>query len=198
MFNLGGDDKEKLKQNMEEIKKLVESDQGSSTENTSEQDLQPPKEQETEQIPSNNLEQDTEIKDSIQTHEQKAEPQPAQQNTEQKQVQNQNLQQETKPSSDFKKDLNSISNEVRGLKHSKEPAPRNPTPPTGNTLFLEVDEFNQVKEMVEEMRYLSREVEDLMSHLEKGIEDSRRFESEVSQVLNEFSDRRKRINSSIN
>ncbi len=189
MFNLGGDDKEKLKENMEEIKQLVESkeENSSQADNTSEDSFNPSENQQ------NNHSSD--IADNL---EQTQKPEPSKQKDTVGQAQA-SKKLVNQPSKEFKTDLKSISNEVRGLNRSKNNPSHKPTPPNNdNTLFLEVDEFNHVQEMVEEMRYLSREVEDLMSHLERGIEDSRRFESEVSEILNEFSDRRERIESSIN
>ena len=172
MFDLGGDDKEKLKENMEEIKRLVESKDGGEAsppqpDTVSEEEPTPP-------APQPEPSPDT---GTASTHETVFDT----------------------SSEEFKRDLRSISEEVQSLDKSKEfHRKRSSSSHEGGTLFLEIDEFNHVKGMVEEMRYLSREVEDLMGQINNGIEDSRRLESEASEVLNEFSDRRDRIESSIN
>jgi hypothetical protein len=66
-----------------------------------------------------------------------------------------------------------------------------------DTLFLEVDEFNEIEDMVSELKYLSREMKDLMDNLEGGVEEDRRIESEAQDVLDEFEKRRDVIESAI-
>jgi len=70
-------------------------------------------------------------------------------------------------------------------------------PASGDKLFIEVDDFQNIKEQVEEMKYLSREAKDLMSNLEEGLDRDRRVEGEIQDVLKDFSDRRESIQSSI-
>ncbi|MFP4229650.1 MAG: hypothetical protein ACLFRK_00745 [Candidatus Nanohaloarchaea archaeon] len=169
MFNIGGDDKEKLKENMEEIREMVNSKK--QVEETEEPEPSMPPEQKEE----NTVPQETPETGGLQ----KERPH---------QEQEQEDERPTGLSSgrDTKQHLKSISSEIKDIDREEE-----------ETLFIEVDEFQNVQEMVEEMKYLSREMKDLMESLEDGVEEDRRVEGEAEEVLNEFSKRRENVQSSL-
>jgi len=206
MFNLGGEDKEKLEENMEEIKKLVNSEDPEDQ----------PQENSPEQIPDNIPNDDSE---EFEEPEPDFEPNPVDQNEDMAEpsdleFENQDFDPQSAVDSidtpesngerqntvkqrndEFKANLENISNEVKELNKSA----KSPEPPrsSSDTLFIEVDEFKEIRERVEEMKYLSHEVKDLMSGLEDGLDEDRRMESEAQNVVNDFSDRRKAIESAI-
>lgn len=204
MFNLGGDDKEKLKENMEEIRDLVNSQSEAENQGS-----------ETQEQPSTEPDKDfdqikDQVENQVETQKPPAKKQPSQsdqtetpsrtrnknrqgaqrdfptKNQEQSEGSDLGLDSED---SDMKEHLESISSEVKKMEDGERPS--------GETLFLEVDEFNQVETMVEEMKYLSREMKDLMDNLEDGVEEDRRVEGEAQDVLDEFAERREKIQSSI-
>jgi len=208
MFNLGGEDKEKLEENMEEIKQLV----------NSEDPKDQPQQNSPEQIPDNTPQDDSEEfeepepdfepePDLVDQNEQIKEPNDLEFedqdfdsgsameniNIDNSDVERQNT---VKQRDDqFKANLENISNEVKEL--NKSATSPEPSKSGGDTLFIEVDEFQEIRERVEEMKYLSHEVKDLMSGLEDGLDEDRRMESEAQNVVNDFSDRRKAIESAI-
>jgi len=58
------------------------------------------------------------------------------------------------------------------------------------TIFLTVDHFDQLQDRIEEMRYLSEEIGDVVDHLEAGVSEDKRTENEAQQLLEDFSNRR--------
>ena len=251
MFNLGGNDKEKLKENMEEIKDLVNSQEKGSSQGPQElmNGGQSPQQQENENRQPSNPDQGA---DSQPDNDPQLNPQEGmdnelpsdsqdmgqEMNDLQNAINNQGTAQETdRPDMEQKNNTqpqnNSLDsgldssgsefNSSRGLgednlnnsdsssrdsgsslsgfQSDQRPdlSEESDKPDSdGDTLFLEVDEFNRVQEMVDEMKYLSREMNDLMENLEGGVEEDRRIESEAQDVIDEFSQRREHIESSIN
>lgn len=200
MFNLGGDDKEKLKENMEEIKDLVNSQHAGNSEINSEPNHQPPEEKPEPDVPD---ELDGDLSSQIKSAQQLDLDEPQE---EPKQNKSRNSSRENSDN-DLRNDLKSISNEVKKMdkpkgsktKSSSQNQHKSMSRPSGDgeTVFLEVDEFQDVKGKVEEMRYLSREIKDLVGNLEEGVDEDRRIESEAQDVLNDFADRRESIQNSI-
>lgn len=174
MFNIGGGDKEKLKENMEEIKELINEQEEAA--------------EEVEQA----VNQEVEPEDPIET------PEPSE-------IQEQSFEGETSESPASTDDREPLEQRVsegpqsapdstQGLKSKLEEdhvqRPENESEP----LFLNVQEFEDVKGMVDEMKYLTKELEDLMSDLQGGVQEDRRIEEEAKEVVQEFSERREGIN----
>jgi len=243
MFNLGGNDKEKLKENMEEIKDLVNSQEAGNSmpqQGTQPQDSGEP---ENNSQPVENISPDKTAQPDVssqldQTEASQMDSNQAQMNSmgqqEKSGLENNNQDVESgsgfRPvSEDSPKDsskgksqqsselgtressgrrfssdssleekLNNFSSQRDQSQELDMDADDQSPTGSGETLFLEVDEFNQVQEMVDEMKYLSREMNDLMENLEGGVEEDRRIESEAQDVIDEFTQRRKNIEASIN
>ncbi len=224
MFNLGGDDKEKLKENMEEIKDLVNSQQsdknsaGGVQEDNSQLDSPPV----SEDVPENKSldgDRDTSIPDETVQNQLRPDNNQGNSNFESESISQENVSQEPRfgnqgPESESKSfnnqeagstgNLESKLSKIKGTRssdaennvsHGEPDQGLNDSP--RDTLFLEVNEFNRIQEMVDEMKYLSREMNDLMENLEGGVEEDRRLESEAQDVVDEFSQRRDHIESSI-
>ena len=236
MFNLGGNDKEKLKENMEEIKDLVNSQESGNS--MPQQENQP--ENSVEQENDSQLEEgiSAEKKGQLDISSQLDQSESSQMDSNQVQPQNsmnhqensglQNNTQDMESGSGFRPVSEDGSTESSNIGAGDSPQSRSSSDSnfeekldnfnsqrdqsqeldvesedqapkgSGETLFLEVDEFNQVQEMVDEMKYLSREMNDLMENLEGGVEEDRRIESEAQDVIDEFAQRRKNIEASIN
>lgn len=60
-------------------------------------------------------------------------------------------------------------------------------------LFIRRQKFEKAREMITEMLYLSREIEDVVAELETGLERDSRTESEIRQLLDEFEDDRAEV-----
>ena len=237
MFNLGGNDKEKLKENMEEIKDLVNSQEAGNSMPEPQQEAQPEETVEPENNSQpNNISAKQNAQPDVSSQLDQSGQEPSQMNSNQSQPKNsmnqqgnsglQNNNQDIESGSGFRpvsddsqssglggnegsegrsssnsnleeklNNFNSQRDQSQELDvESDDQAPKG----SGETLFLEVDEFNQVQEMVDEMKYLSREMNDLMENLEGGVEEDRRIESEAQDVIDEFAQRRKNIEASIN
>ena len=203
MFNIGGDDKEKLKENMEEIRNLVNSESDQEDPEPAQESADMPKQQGQQgmdQMPSDgqqNMNQAASAVDQTSGASQRRSISPAD-NSEPNRPErlsnsstnnNSSSQKNLSSREDMKNHLESISNEVKKMEEGERSS--------GDTLFLEVDEFNEVQTMVEEMKYLSREMKDLMDNLEDGIEEDRRVEGEAENVVEDFSERREKIQSAL-
>lgn len=237
MFNLGGDDKEKLKENMEEIKELVNSqEQGGSPspqelmDNSQDSAPEPQEDSPDRQTPNLNQQSDSQMNPESETNNDRSSNSQDSMNQDLNNLQNainnqsQNNQETESEPNLGQSSRNNNFDSSRGLNNNS-PSSQNPGSRDSNssslsgvksnsdrpdlsdqhrddegseTLFLEVDEFNRVKEMVDEMKYLSREMNDLMENLEGGVDEDRRIESEAQDVIDEFSQRREHIESSIN
>jgi len=206
MFNIGGDDKEKLKENMEEIRNLVnsESEQEEGLEQESvdmpEQAEQPDMDGMESESQQDINQQPSKVNQESRASQQRSfSPADQSRSNERKglagqaamdnQSESPSGQKSLSSRKDMKNHLESISNEVKKMEDGERSA--------GDTLFLEVDEFNEVQTMVEEMKYLSREMKDLMNNLDEGIEEDRRVEGEAENVVEDFSERREKIQSAL-
>jgi len=262
MFNLGGDDKEKLKENMEEIKELVnsqaaegniseeglesapqnaqpqtqnQSEPGSSEEhkhtgiaeikeeiesaihrgksnqeNTGDnqnisaeaseermQSLDPQGRPPVENNSANTVEnaQDNMLDSSV---DESASSQPTNEfedSSMNQTVENTGIEDSGSQSRNFDQELEGLNQENR-FNDSNASNPGAPSS-NGDKLFIEVDDFKNIKEKVDEMKYLSREMKDLMANLEDGIDEDRRLQGEAQDVLKDFSKRRESIQASI-
>jgi len=238
MFDLGSGDKEKLEENMEEIKKLVNEGNQGNQEETLEDEIEPEfnQEQETESFQTDNTNQ---FKDNLQqgqnslnqsqNNQQPVSQQPIQdnQNMEEQPIQdNQNIQEQPVQDSmnaeegsndvtldrEFQEMQEELRNEITSIKNQQDLHQSQRQHKTQqerqesveeeisaepnleeNPLFLEVDRFEEIKNMVEEMHYLTNEMNDVMQHLEAGIQEDQETSTEAQQIIQEFEARREKI-----
>lgn len=247
MFDLGNNDKEKLEENMEEIKELVSEnsqetssrEENHSTENKElfdnlEQELgdenltNEPVKQNKQNIEdfNNNSNQ----KDNEGENKENKEKKKEKHNDEFKQMQ-QELEEEIKTIEDSKNNTNSKRQpqQERSIPSTQESDSIQKETDTGNkmsskgdsrstrdkqikdvseenissgktennAIFLDVENFDEVKKMVQEMEYLTRELGDVVSHLETGIEEDNKTVKESDEIIQEFQARREKIQTTL-
>lgn len=244
MFDLGNGDKEKLEENMEEIKQLVnegkdvDKDQNTEglegldedfnpdidaedsfqPENTAEEPRDQPNSnfnQENSLQSNNNLEDTGEAfnpENGQEEFNQEAQDMPDQEE----------LRQTDELDEEFEEMREELQNEISSIKDTQESHDRLRQHTEDNTsqekaeesqqvkskslgmneerdegreepLFLEVENFEDMKQMVEEMHYLTTEMDDVMNHLEAGIEEDQETVTEAKEIVNEFEERRGKI-----
>jgi len=243
MFGIGGEDKDKLKENMEDIKQMV---------NSSTPDQQPPQKQqkETDELgedfpqgfeednssPDQNINQTQSFSQDPDQTEQNDLSEPSEKSfeerfqTEEKSdtlTQRQNQQQNKKQHNGDAPDevakafdsppqnQENSSNEQNTPQQAQEPQSQQNQDRSANstaknnldsrlndsipepaetkqinvpeidkgTLFIRRQKFESAKNMIREMRYLSREIEDVVNQLERGIEEDRATEKEAKELL---------------
>lgn len=64
-------------------------------------------------------------------------------------------------------------------------------------LFLKEEEFREVREMVEEMSYLSREMQDNLDRMKKSVRKERETSKNVNELIEAYSERRSTIETTI-
>lgn len=64
-------------------------------------------------------------------------------------------------------------------------------------LFLNEDEFREVREMVEEMSYLSREIQDNLDRMKKSVRKERENSKNINELIDAYSERRSSIETAI-
>jgi regulator of replication initiation timing len=57
-------------------------------------------------------------------------------------------------------------------------------------LFIRRQKFESAKNMIEEMRYISREIEDVINQLGRGIEEDRETERQAKNLLHKLDEDR--------
>jgi hypothetical protein len=222
MFNIGGDDKEKLEENMEEIKKLVNQDSqepeeaendtaeeqgsevhqklGSPDEDFGEPDIQDQDIQQNQAEPELS-EPEAQRNEQVEQQGQNQQPVNDQQDApNQKQnVQDQVADEDLDRLHDEIKDQISEIEQDRDRGRSgaiSEPETHEESASTSGSeepLFLDVERFEDIRQMVEEMHYLTTELDDVMEHLEAGVEEDQETVGEAGQIVDEFQARRDRI-----
>ncbi len=65
------------------------------------------------------------------------------------------------------------------------------------TLFLREEEFRSIRERLEEMNYLTQEMEDSMKSMKKTVRRERDVSKNAKELVNAFSDRRSGVESTI-
>lgn len=60
-------------------------------------------------------------------------------------------------------------------------------------LFLKRQKFKRARQMVEEMRYLSEQIEGTLNGLEKGIQEDQNIEKDIRNMLHEFEGSREEV-----
>ena len=270
MFNIGGDDKEKLEENMEEIKEIVNEGNGQpenpadteqeagdlsgiqnsdlqgdlssddsinqdasentfsseqssingelgnqtsqnfdQSQNRSQQNPAPERGQaQTNQPPANNSPiQNNRVKGQHQQDNQsgnqrgrqREERRPARGERDNKQTQGEDSTDELEEIQDqLKNKISSLENQQTSsrLNEASEKEEKEEDL-SEETLFLEVEKFEDIKNMVEEMHYLTTEMDDVMKHLENGIEEDQGTMDEAEEIVSEFQARRDKIETTL-
>ncbi|MFB6209543.1 MAG: hypothetical protein ABEJ56_05410 [Candidatus Nanohaloarchaea archaeon] len=181
MFGFGGDEKDKLEENMKEIKDLIESHgENDEKDEKIEESGQELEEGQKKDFAAESLDIDTgEQQDSGQATGSKM-PGPD----------------EEVQDGQFRFDQTGENNEQE---HQKRSNPRSglrdkvPEPPETKKLnvpeidkgplFIRKGKFRSAKQMIDEMQYLSSEIEQVMNQLEAGIEEDRNMESDARELL---------------
>jgi hypothetical protein len=239
MFNIGGDDKEKLEENMEEIKELVNEGNDEPEETDSEEMVEekekefvenpegfelPAPYRETKENMNETIEEGAtqndlnSLQSEVQQNAEEQSPEPLEE--EPKKEQNQEKEAEESINTTQTRSSQSISDErgkdevkklkdeiedhissmeegrsngsikedfkerKEGKQHGREEKPLS---------FLDVKSFEDIREMVEEMHYLTTEMDDIMEHLVAGVEEDQETVKEAGQVIQEFQTRRNKI-----
>lgn len=242
MFNVGSEDKEKLRENMEEIKNLIqgrdqenepqpastpssqnneESSLGSGIEDSDfdnsqplgseagsadnqldqsetdspdfgEQDTTP--DNDSDQVPEGGFGSKLESQDNIGSSQNVS--QSPQQSTD---LQDNPVQKDT--GNDFNSQESPPVNSNQNSQVVNSTSPQEPQQPqnheqrsnTGQKLFLEVERFEKVKDMINEMQQLTEDIETTSNDLEDQINDERESENVAQQLLNNFDDRKREV-----
>ena len=202
MFNLGGDDKEKLKENMEEIREMVNQDQENQNQQNREQD-------------QNSQKPDVQPQQTSKQKQEQPQPSPEPEDTEPSGNQDersnrleQALQEQQRETPQTGSDTREQSQNAGSRRN--ESRPRSGTRGRGGRgqgieklesgrgdgeAYLRVEDFNSVQDRIQEMKYITDELRDVMQDFEEGLQRSRDLESESGNMVDEFDSRRQRIES---
>lgn len=217
MFNFGNDDKEKLRENMEQIKQLVDEgktvgedgleDFGEESLEQADTESQSLEGSETQSFQDDPAPQDKDgaLEEELDEFEQKFGGGDGQQDSWQEpeeqapQAQpvdgtppnttppNQNQSRTTQSGIKDSRDLNQLSSELPAPPQSREIDV--PEIDRG-PLFLKQQKFLRAKKMVEDMLYLADDMERTVNDLEVGLQEDQEIEREVRTILMEFEDDR--------
>ena len=80
-----------------------------------------------------------------------------------------------------------------GMQESNQRNEGRPSGSGSQKLFLEVERFEKVKDMIDEMQQLTSEIEDTSEDLESQIDRERESENQAQQLLENFSDRKNQV-----
>ena len=198
MFNLGSNDKEELQENMQEIKNLIQDDDGagkpSSNQGGNAGRLGSPNQSQQSQQPQNSFEekvqqqaereqQQQDLGDQVDFSQSQSSGQSQQaQQPSQEQVLNKDGEdeQQEQESQDLSRKFNTQSGS----------SPDEP-------MFLREEEFLNVREMIEEMGYLTKEIENNLDGLKKTVHQERSTSKNAMELVQAFSQRRAEIESTI-
>lgn len=226
MFNIGSKDKDKLKENMEEIKEMIGGEQNQAPNNqqpqSQDQFNQPNEKFETgatpNQEPTNtsgggqpnleettsNLETPTETQQTVPETDlqdsnstQDSFEQPTQDS-----FSNQGNKQSRANNLETQQPNQTVEKTGRTKQEYEEPTKETKKKPSaeskGETLFLEVNKFNKMQETLKQLRQLSSEIEGTMENLETGLEEDKKTEEDTQKILEDFKDRRDQIEEIMN
>lgn len=193
MFDLGSDDKKELQENMKEIKNLID-DEGkkrSQSQNNNNQDMDQARNQATDQRQkqpdSKNLNSQSDERDSessgIGNLRRNQDQDNQSQSPHEDKVINEEKSSSRRPnSSESEKEDDSDENDISG----DEP------------LFLREEQFTEIREMVEEMSYLSQEMGQKVDRMKKTVRNERDISKDSEELVQAFNQRRSKIESTIN
>lgn len=217
MFNVGSEDKEKLRENMEEIKNLIQGKEDNSSQEVPSQDNNELGSIEDNGIAESNLDDNPPLNQSsgnnFEPAEQDTSPLEDNQNENnigtsiqndnsgiQNDTNENNLGGNTGAGNNFNtgQDLDtpeqnqqfSQDNSTENL--STEDTVNN-SPKQSQKLFLEVERFEKVKDMIDEMQQLTQDIETTSQDLEDQIEEERESENVAQQLLDNFDDRKREV-----
>jgi hypothetical protein len=221
MFNLGSNDKEELQENMQEIKNLIQGDEEGGASGQSGMDLDSggmnqsqgqsnqslgnagqsqnqggsfedrvrqnhEQEQQQNQSPPGNFSTPDQESGNQQTQSQNQGQgqQPSQEQLLNQDSQGGNQQQESQRQQNQGQQQTQIT-ESHGTASPEEP------------MFLREEDFLSVEEMIEEMTYLTQEMEDSLDQLKKTVNKERNTTKDALDLVQAFSQRRSEIESTI-
>ncbi|MBY6293764.1 hypothetical protein GLU60_00020 [Nanohaloarchaea archaeon H01] len=221
MFNIGSNDKEELEENMEEIKNLIgknkEGDQSASRRGSNGADMQETQDSEfgnTESpqadigSPQTSSNQDQGNLGGMSTNSGNENPgnrnqsltsQQEDSNTQQLQTGQNNLQEQgsvqgqDQPRQDnvLNRDNNGQAQETPDTSNQEEePIPDEP-------LFLREEEFDKIREMVEEMTYLTQEMDQKVKDMKRNVREEKDTSRDSRELSKAFDERRREIKSVI-
>jgi hypothetical protein len=232
MFNVGSEDKEKLRENMEEIKNLIQGHGDSSNKQPSTANNPAAVNNNNDRISKGNLDREGgSIEESSfdsgsplnqssdnpvnsnspsQTEQIGQEPVNSSQdnqsfnpgNTSETSIENNVDQANNTP--DFSQQdnsQNSSSVEPKTVQQNSAPQGKETSFDSrsrrdeSQKLFLEVERFEKVKDMIEEMQQLTQDIETTSTDLEEQIEDEKESENVAQQLLDNFEDRKQEVES---
>lgn len=226
MFNLGSDDKEDLQENMKEIKNLIDNrgskqpaqNQGAddsgfgdspqsnqespSNSNQFEQKVRQNAQQERNNNPSEDgFGQDLSVKDKgegLQSNQgrQQTDNELGQRNNQATQSGGlgSSHSEASQPSND--KVINEEDNQQNSQPEAE--AQESRSSPSGNEpLFLREEQFTDIREMIEEMSYLTQEMGQKVDRMKKTVRDERDTSKDSSELVEAFNQRRAKIRSTI-
>lgn len=222
MFNLGSNDKEELQENMQEIKSLIE-DGDQEPQQAPPQGGNSP--QQAQQNQTNQAGQQTQSQQDPQTQFEQKVAQKAQQSqtgqqtqastpditSDSSQNQGQNMQNNSSNSSQTagqspgqnqssqpsqEKVINQDEEGSSGREASR-PSNTASSPSKDEPMFLREEDFLNVREMIEEMTYLTQEMDDNLDKLKKTVHEERNTSKNAMELVQAFSKRRSEIESTI-
>lgn len=218
MFNIGSDDKENLQENMKEIKSMIQEDQGQqqdsgltpdgldSSPSGQRNQQQTPQQQNSRQRSDSGGREDFGDRNRSAESELGTGPGQAQRRTPQ---QNQQSQSREKP--DVSRGFDTSSGEQdKTVQHSAAASSKQNSGDeqrkvirskkkegSDEPIFLGEQEFRDVREMVEEMSYLSQEMQESLEKMKSGVREERENSRSVQDLIEAYSKRRKKMESSI-
>jgi len=244
MFNVGSEDKEKLRENMEEIKDLIQNrgDDGETSSSIAdrstpdnagfdETDISDSTQKDSptgntgfgQETEENSFERDNTDdfgRDNI-THHNRNEPNMNQTPAQQSRVENarNTIQQNTDVNQQVNNQSQNQSQRNNGIQQTEQTQTGNPLQQSRESnnqreesttqnnasvtdssrrggsqkLFLEVERFEKVKNMIQEMQELTSEIEETSGDLESQIDRERESENQAQQLLDNFSDRKNQV-----
>jgi len=220
MFNLGSNGKNDLEENMEEIKNLIQEGDGqdqetpeprndnlggglstgsqpqqnSQGENRSFED-KVRENHEQEQMRKNPGGESMDFSTSNSNQENSGnlgQERPSQDQIMNKQQNSSQQSERSISSEELKTDISNNSSESGSEQESSRPQAG------GDTLFLREEEFRNIRERVEEMNYLTQEMESSMKNMKKTVRRERETSKNAVELVEAFSQRRSDIESTIN
>jgi hypothetical protein len=186
MLNSGQDNKEKLEENMQEIRQMVQEE---------DEDLgnppEPEKPKDLDEIPAPEPEEPAQEPQETGSREENSGMPSTEQTGNEDEVDSLENQ--------IKDKIDSIEN--RGMNRSQKDKEvgieQEEVKDAEETIFLEVDRFEEIKQMIEEMHYLTSEMDDVMEHLQVGIEEDAETSQEGQEIIQEFQKRRDKIENNL-
>lgn len=211
MFNIGDEDKEKLKDNMDEIKNLINKNEEPSTQNS---EFEPVSQQNSTEAPKTsgtNQKEKEELEKELESSLQDLDQKDQQNNTESINKDFSNTsepQNNQRPQKQQQKSPKQEANSNQGLQGDYRETQENVGTKTqneggsspnfsGNSLFLRVERFRNIESLVGQMRDLTTQIDQQIDNLETTNSEDEQIKEETHRILSEFSSRRQEMEESI-